>query len=180
MKREPRRSAKFRSKKSMKCKFSATFASFALVEFRSAPRRSPSFLFRRPSHRSARTSIVPSPPFRVHTRFDEKGAPGDGSPVERGTSACFAARRTICLSQGRGPWKREVRASTLPRPSSHLPLSFSSSSYVPNEAARWIDSPPRMRLCLLPSTFILPLSSPSSCSVCPRIEQEHRSPPAHE
>lgn len=84
----------------------------------------------------------------------------------------------VCRKEGRGPWKREVRAK---HPSSHPiptppPLSFSSSSYVPNEAARWIDSPPRMRL-FLPSP---PSSSFLSFFSCPRIEQEHRPPPVHE
>lgn len=84
----------------------------------------------------------------------------------------------VCRKEGRGPWKREVRPK---HPSSHPiptppPLSFSSSSYVPNEAARWIDSPPRMRL-FLPSP---PSSSFLSFFSCPRIEQEHRPPPVHE
>lgn len=86
-----------------------------LVEFRSGPAAFSFFV--RPPHRSTRASIVPSPPstFRVHTRFDKKGGPsGDGSPVERGTSACFAARRTICLSQRRTRPLEERSSSQAP------------------------------------------------------------------
>lgn len=180
MKREPRRSAKFRSKKSMKCK--------------SFPLRSP----RSPSSNSDRPRGVLLLSFFVdhpidplvprsyllrrfaYTRDSTKRGPRVTGPRSKGGLPRVSPHdgQFVCRKDeapGREKFEPAPFLALLP-----TSPSFSSSSYVPNEAARWIDSPPRMRLCLLPSTFILPLSSPSSCSVCPRIEQEHRSPPAHE
>lgn len=122
-------------------------------------------LFRRPSHRSSviRTSIPR--PFRVHTKFGrERGAV---TARRKGTSACFASRRTICLQRGRGQGERSsrLRFTLLARlpfpPSSRCPLPASSCSYVPNEAARWIGLsvenaplPPSPRRAPCPSLFI--------------------------
>lgn len=99
----------------------------------------------------------------AYIRDSTKRGPRVTGPQSKGDFRVF--RRTtdnLFVARTKGPWKREVRGSTLPRPSSHLlpdtHLPLSSTSYVPNEAARWIDSPPRMRLFLLPSPPLHPSS----------------------